>query len=410
MKLTVKLTDALARSLKLPRGKSDEVFWDAVLAGFGCRVYATGVRSWFLQYDHGSSTRKLTLGAIDAMSAGRARGLAMDLLAKVRLGEDPVADKREARTDDAMTFAATLPRYFAAKRVTLRPGSFSEVERHLSAHAAPLHRRRLADIDRKTVAGLLSKIAADAGIPTSNRVRSSIAAYFVWLMTEGLADANPIADIAKRPEGEGRTRVLAIPELVAILQATADGTDHDNIIWLLALTGARKSEIGGLTWSEIDLEAGLVSIPGPRMKGGRAHSIPITPPVRTILQRRADRGGTLFGRTGERGFSGWSRSKARLDDKLLVAGHDLQPWTVHDIRRSVSTHLTELLDVPPHIVAEILAHRTFRAGVEATYNRSAYAVQKRTALERWADLLTKAVEGHAGTVVLLARKAEAVPG
>lgn len=407
MKLDVKLTDAGARALKLPRGRTDEVFWDGVLAGFGCRVYATGVRSWFLQYDHGKgSTRKLTLGSIDFMSAGRARGLAMDLLARVRLGEDPVADKRGARADDAMTFAATLPRYLAFKRSELRPGSFSEVERHLSTHAAPLHRRRLADIDRKMVAGLLSKIAADAGIPTSNRVRSSIGAYFVWLMTEGVVDANPITDIAKRSEGDGRTRVLTVPELVAILQATADGTDHDDIIWLLALTGARKSEIGGLTWEEIDLEAGVINIPGMRMKGGRAHAIPISSPVRTILQRRADRTGTLFGRTGERGFSGWSRSKARLDDKLADAGHDLKPWTVHDIRRSVSTHMTELLDVPPHIVAEILAHRTFRAGVEATYNRSAYAMQKKAALERWADLLTNVVEGRTGAVVPMARSSE----
>ena len=178
MKLDVKLTNAGARALKLPRGRTDEVFWDGVLAGFGCRVYATGVRSSYLQYDRGKgSTRKLTLGSINSMSAGRARGLAMDLLARVRLGEDPVADKRGARADDAMTFAATLPRYLAFKRSELRPGSFSEVERRLSTHAAPLHRRRLADIDRKMVAGLLSKIAADAGIPTSNRVRSSIGAY-----------------------------------------------------------------------------------------------------------------------------------------------------------------------------------------------------------------------------------------
>ena len=225
-------------------------------------------------------------------------------------------------------------------------------------------------------------------------------------MTEGVVDANPITDIAKRSEGDGRTRVLTVPELVAILQATADGTDHDDIIWLLALTGARKSEIGGLTWEEIDLEAGVINIPGMRMKGGRAHAIPISSPVRTILQRRADRTGTLFGRTGERGFSGWSRSKARLDDKLADAGHDLKPWTVHDIRRSVSTHMTELLDVPPHIVAEILAHRTFRAGVEATYNRSAYAMQKKAALERWADLLTNVVEGRTGAVVPMARSSE----
>ena len=225
----------------------------------------------------------------------------MDLLAKVRLGEDPVADKREARAEAGATFGKPiLARYLAAKRATLRPGSFAEVERHLTGHAAPLHNRRLANIDRKMVAGLLSKIAADAGIPTSNRVRSSIGAYYVWLMMEGLADASPITDIAKRPEGDGRARVLAIPELVAILQATADGTDHGDIIWLLTLAGARKSEIGDLARGEIDFDAGVINIPGMRMKGARAHAIPITLPMRTILQRRADRPGALFGRTGER--------------------------------------------------------------------------------------------------------------
>src|SRR5262245_21584938 len=279
MKLDVKLTDTLARSLKLPRGKSDKVFWDGALPGFGVRIYATGVRAWFLQYDHGASTRKMTLGSIEAMSASRARTTAMDLLAKVRLGESPVDDKRDARAGVGESFGKpTLPRYLAHKRSTLRPGSFAEVERHLTMHAASLHRRPLADIDRKTIAALLSRIASENGLATCNRVRSSLAAYFTWLMTEGLAESNPVTDIAKRQEGGGRSRVLSLPELVAILKVADDSTDHGDIIWLLALTGLRRAEIGDLLRNEVDLEAGVIAIPGTRMKAGHPHMIPLSPP------------------------------------------------------------------------------------------------------------------------------------
>jgi integrase len=402
MKLDTKLTDSLARSLKLPRSRTDEIFWDGALAGFGLRVYASGVRAWLLQYDRGTSIRKMTLGSIEALSASRARTTAMDLLAKVRLGESPADDKRDARSEANETFGKpTLLRYLAHKRATLRPGSFAEVERHLTTHAASLHRRPLADIDRKTVAALLSKIAAENGVATCNRVRSSLAAYFTWLMTEGLADSNPVTDIAKRQEGGGRSRVLSLPELAAILKAADDGTDHGDIVWLLALTGLRRSEIGDLVRDELDVDAATITIPASRMKANHSHTVPLSPRSLAILQRRADRPGALFGRFGERGgFSGWSRSKERLDQKLNLA-----PWTVHDIRRSVATHMGELLDVPPHIIAELLAHRTFRAGVEHTYNRSVYQLQKAAALTRWADLLTTAVDGAAADVVPMVRPA-----
>src|SRR5262249_5276221 len=105
--------------------------------------------------------RKLPLGPVTALDPGKARSLAKDLLARVRLGEDPLALKHEAAARASETFGAQLPRYLAFKRASLRPRSYAQVERHLMVHAKPLHNRPLASLatDRRGVAIVLANIA-----------------------------------------------------------------------------------------------------------------------------------------------------------------------------------------------------------------------------------------------------------
>ncbi|MDA9392521.1 hypothetical protein WN73_18470 [Bradyrhizobium sp. CCBAU 45394] len=87
----------------------------------------------------------------------------------------------------------------------------------------------------------------------------------------------------------------------------------------------------------------------------------------------------------KRGFSGWSKSKAALDARILEAqGEALPAWTVHDIRRSAATAMADRLGVLPHIVEAVLNHVSgHRAGVAGIYNRARYAEEMRDALERW---------------------------
>ena len=186
MKLTQKSIDALT----LPPGKSEITYWDEDLGGFGLRIRQGGSRTWVYQYDIGQRTRKMTLGALAALSPARARAAANDLHAKVRLGLDPATEKGERRTQASVSEA--LHTYLAHQRTHLKWRSYVECERHLLKNCKPLHSLPLAKVDRRTVATRISAIATNSGNVTANRVRASLAAFFAWSMREGLLDSNPV--------------------------------------------------------------------------------------------------------------------------------------------------------------------------------------------------------------------------
>jgi integrase len=249
------------------------------------------------------------------------------------------------------------------------------------AHAKPLHRLRLAEIDRRTIALRLAEIESESGPVARNRVRSSLSAFFAWSIREGLLEVNPVAGTGKAEEGQGRDRTLSEGELGAVLNALAEQDQFSDIVRLLMLTGQRREEIGGLCWSEIDFKRGLIVLGPERTKNRRQHELPLSRQARAILERqprRQDRD-LVFGlRAG--GFSGWSDSKAALDERLK-----LKDWHLHDLRRSCATGMAELGTLP-HIIEAILNHVSgHKSGVAGIYNRARYTEEMRAALQRWAD-------------------------
>ena len=108
--------------------------------------------------------------------------------------------------------------------------------------------------------------------------------------------------------------MLSDAELKAIWGATGDNGDYYRIVRLCLLTGCRREEIGRLRWDEIQDER-IVFSPG-RMKGNLAHEIALLPMISAVLPNRPeDAEGCVFGRRGN-GFSGFSKSKKKLDAKL----------------------------------------------------------------------------------------------
>ena len=98
----------------------------------------------------------------------------------------------------------------------------------------------------------------------------------------------------------------------------------------------------------------------------------------------------MFGMRHGSGYSGWSKAKAKLDRRLGVgsAGWSGGDWSLHDMRRTLSTRLHETM-VEPHIVEAVLAHVGHRAGVAGVYNRALYAEPKRQALELWERMIRR---------------------
>jgi hypothetical protein len=69
----MKLTATTVRTLKVPEGKSDAIFFDDDLPGFGLRLRAEGSRTFVYQYKLGTKHRRMVLGAATAVTVGEAR-------------------------------------------------------------------------------------------------------------------------------------------------------------------------------------------------------------------------------------------------------------------------------------------------------------------------------------------------
>jgi integrase len=389
----MKLGRGTIANLHLPRGRSEITHFDSDIGGFGIRIRKSGSRSWVFQYDFAGKTKRMTLGKVSAIDAAKARAIASELHAKVRLGQDPAAVKAESQVRAAETFGAVVKPYLQWQCARVRLSTLRHLERHLLVNLAPLHSLPINRVDRRAIAAQLARMA-DSPVQ-ANRTRSTLTSFLNWAMREGLIDSNPALATNKYSE-RPRDRVLTNAELRALWLALPEG-DFGDILKILILTGAREREISDLHWDEINLEKGVIELPAHRVKNRRKHVIPISGAVRAILERREQNGRDfVFGLSGTNGFSGWSRCKERLDQAIKIPA-----WTIHDLRRVCSTGMNEI-GIEPHIVEAILGHVSgSRGGIAGRYNYALYESQKVTALSRWAEHVAAIVEGRDSNVTPL---------
>jgi integrase len=366
--------------------------WDTSLQGFGVRRQKDGAY-YAVRYRLNGRQRIKSLGRHGHLTPDTARAQALAALGKAAVGVDPFPEAPPA----GESFGAEVDRYLVQRKLKMKPRSFVEVERHLTKDAKSLHSTRLNEIDRRKIAVLLGGIETASGPHARNGVRASLSAFFTWAVREGLIETNPVAGTAKAEDGGPRDRVLTQDELRLIWRGLGEDRFSD-IVRLLILTAQRREEIGGLRFSEIDFDRGLIVLPPARTKNKREHQLPIAKQVREILQRRINGAAATnvhkaklngngksndVGVFGVNGFppGGWHGPKVALDRRVPLA----KPWRLHDLRRTAATMMAEF-GVLPHIIEAILNHASgHKAGVAGIYNRAKYTDEMRDALRRWGD-------------------------
>jgi len=446
----MKLTTTIARNLELPSGKTDHIEWDDDFPGFGVRLRAgrKGVkRTWIYQYDFAGRTRRATIGNVNPMGIEDAKKIAGRLQGEVRRGNDPAQQKAEKLERAALIFSDVLKDFLTVQERTTRASTFKGTRTLLGTPCKSLYPMSLPDIKRRDVASVLTPLAASGKKSAHNNVRCKLVTFFNWAIKQGLIEHNPAYQTEKL-ETKARTRVLSMAELVAISHAAvaltdystyvrlgvevkirehtpllpwnergvvATMTNYSDIIHLLMLTGQRRNEIGELPWSELRAEKTFIDdglpLAGPaivlspeRVKNGRKHVVPLSKPAMAILssRQRDPNERRVFPQprqviSGHQFYPsrGYGRHKQLLDAALAERGHKLEPWVLHDIRRSVATHMGDM-GIQPHVIEEVLNH--FRANV---YNKSRLEGPKRQALEAWGEYLMAHIEGRepADTVV-----------
>lgn len=398
--ITIRAVQALA---------SGDVLWDGghkeAVRGFGVRRQRDQA-TYVLKYRVFGRQRFFTIGPHGSpWTPEKARREAKRLLGLVADGKDPADAKVEASLQAADTLRKVADHYLAVAKKKQRPRTHSEVARYLLVAWKPLHAISVFKITRRHIAARVADIAGQHGSVSAARARTALSTMFNWAIREGLdIPGNPVLGTNRPEQPKSRDRVLSEAELVEVWRACGVD-DYGRIVRLLILTAQRRDEVGGMQWPELDSVAGQWILPGVRTKNHREHILPLVPDAVVLLPTRQTGRDYVFGdgprREGDdhRGFSGWSKSKAALDARILAARKkvdaDAKPlphWTVHDLRRTAATVMADRLGVLPHIVEAILNHVSgHRAGVAGVYNRALYQAEMRDALERWTQHLLEIV-------------------
>ncbi|MCE3250310.1 MAG: putative phage integrase [Geminicoccaceae bacterium] len=259
--------------------------------------------------------------------------------------------------------------------------------------------RPIQSITKRDALDLLDEIAGRAPV-LANRVASLLKRVFSWAVEREVIAASPLVGLKPPAKEKARERVLEDHELAAIWRASDQiGWPIGDITRLLILTGARRSEVTGMAWAELDLERGLWTKPAERTKGGHEHRLPLSGAAVDLIKSLpvVDGNPHVFpSRSGAGPVTAISRPKARLDALSGASG-----WTHHDLRRTAASGLARL-GASDLVVAAVLGHsRSAIIGVTSRYDRHGRDAEQRHALEQWAAHVARIAEGGGAEVVPL---------
>lgn len=398
---------------KLRPGNTRREIPDARCVGLYLIIQSSGFKSWALRFRRpNGELAKLTLGPVTAIEAdgkpvigapltlAGARQLAVELQRERALGKDIVAvrhrERLELKAKGAKTFGQAALDFITqhAMRKTCRWQETASLLGLRDGLAIPKgladrwRDRPITDLDGDDIHGIVEEVR-EHGVPGLERraegpsdararaMFATLSKFFGWLLEKRRVRTNPCTGIVRPDTPPARERILAEAELVAFWKAASgERAEFAAPLKLLALTGCRLNEVVGMRRAELDGDIWV--IPGERTKNRRPQVVPLSPLTRDILASVESTGEHVFSTNGRTPVVIGSKIKNRLDAAMAI-----EPWRLHDLRRTVATGMAEL-GVQPHIVEAVLNHVSgAKAGVAGVYNRAAYAAEKKAALERW---------------------------
>lgn len=396
MARTVEKLSALA----VARAKEPGYYGDG--AGLYLQVSKGGTKSWIFRFTIAGKQREMGLGALHTVTLGQAREKAKACRESLLEGVDPLEARNSAKLSAALERAKTVTfdhcaaEYIAAHRTSWK-NKKHEVQwtSSLRNYASPvIGSLPIAEVDTALVMKVLQPIW-QTKTETATRVRSRIENILDW------------ATVSKFRAGENPARWRGhLENLLADPGKVAKVEHHPALPWqdignfmaglrqvggvaaraleFAILTAGRSAEIRGALWSEVDLDAGVWTVPKERMKAGREHRVPLSSAALALLKAMPDVGNHIF--PGQRG-------DAPLSDMSLTAvlrRMDRGDITVHGFRSTFRDWCAESVgnSFPREVCEHALAHR-LPDKVEAAYRRGDLIEKRKVLMQVWADYCKK---------------------
>lgn len=443
----VHITDTFCRKAKVKDGQRVSVYSDTETRGFCLVVTAAGSKTFAARYtlkdgDQAGKQVRVSLGpylGADGKAVATFRKEAAKAIGDAARGIDKAAKGRAQRS--AASMADLCEKYLDEHASTKRSGD--EDRRRIEARILPAWRhRKVASITRDDVRDLLTPIekgdAKHGQRPAPYEawgVLRLIKKLFNFAIDRGLLTGlNPAARLKLDAKPAARERSLERADELRAFWALTEGDAYMPASYAAALrvqllTGSRPGEIVGMTWDELDLEAGEWTLPRARDKNGRrekwvAHLLPLTPTLRAIIDEQAARWAQ---EQGEREAAGkparttpyvfpalrggryTDRCRALMLDAALdaytAAGHKLERFTPHDLRRTATT-LMAAAQVPLEHRNRVTNHVDNSVDGQH-YNKHDYKAEKLAALETLERAITLRLQGTPDNVTPIRRKASA---
>ena len=254
----------------------------------------TTIPVWRLRYRLGGKQRVMNLGKYSTLSLAEARKTAKALRAKVALGHDVAAEKRDRKAaarieaeKQIVTVAQLADEYF--ERMILgrwkHPNIFrSRIERDIKPKLGKL---AVEDVKPVHVDQLLQSVVKRGAPTIANDVLRWVRRMFDYAVKRHMVEHNPATAFDLSDAGgqeKPRKRALSSAELAQFFAAmrVAKGFSRENefTVKLLLLLAVRKMELLAARWQEFDLENAVWYLPGERTKTGQAMNIPLPPLAR----------------------------------------------------------------------------------------------------------------------------------
>ena len=412
------LTDKTIRALAPKKGEQYSTSDNGTgsVRGLSLMVNPGGTKVFYFRYKTPARiTKRIRIGSYPGTGLSDARKKCRDFKKEIDDGTDlaTLSSRSQLAKRDIHTISELWAEYHIDALLRKKSAKFENQmwHKHVEKHLGTLDVRSFT---RDTLIDFLIPFRRKHSPSLGARVQAILSQLGGYAVERRVLEFSPAYQLGKKKPLPSNKRFLSRYELAVFWNALSDDVILKNAkispslsiaLKLILCTGARRGEVAGMEWSEIDYVNQTWIIPAERSKNGRAHVLPLSKFIMDILSqvrsvshrpnsrfvfpgRRSE--AVTIGRGHIRGDAP-TRACARLCE-VLASEYDTEKFSPHDLRRTCATCMARDLKIDRFTISLILNHTSDKGGGSAAtgiYARYDYMDEKKAALEAWTDYIQK---------------------